>query len=473
MHNSKLIDALRTLTPKQLRKLEDFIASPFFNKNDDAYQLYAAIRKYEPSFNHRDLEKERIYKIAFPKEKYDEKKLGYLMSDIQRLIDKFLSYIKFIEHPVLHDYYLLTSYIDAGLDKHFSKAMKDAQQLQRENPYRDADYFYNEFLLESLNNAYFDKQRKHVYDESLQRAIDNLDLYYLAQKLKYSCELFNRKNIVAADYRLRLLDEILLYVKDKDFEDAPAIAIYYQILMALTESENETHFRKLKELLKTYGSKFPLLEARDMYQYAQNYCIKRINSGSQEYLNELFQLYQTTLEAKIVFDGKYISPWTYKNIVGVALRVQEYKWVEKFIHEYKEHLSPEMRENAFAYNLASFYFNKGDFSKALELLRNVEFTDIVYSLDSKAMLLRIYYELEEVEPLWSLLDAFQVYLRRNKLISDSQKTIYHNLIHFVKEAVRIPKGDKAAAQKLKEKIEKTKQVAYMQWLMKKVEELMR
>lgn len=472
MHNSKLLDALRVLTPKQLRKMEDFVASPFFNKNDDACRLFASMRKYEPSFNHKDLEKERIYKIAFPKEKYDEKKLGYLMSDMQKLIDKFLAYNELMEHPVQHEYYLMTSYIDYGLDKHFSKTMKDAQQAQKENHYRDADYFYNEFLLEALNNVYFDKQRKHAYDESLQRAIDNLDLYYLAQKLKYSCELFNRKNIVAADYRLRLLDEILVYLKDKVFEEAPAVAIYHQILMTLTDKENERHYKKLNELLREHGGKFPVLEARDMYLYAQNYCIKQINSGNQSYLNELFHLYKTMLDKKIAFDGKYITPWTYKNIVGVALRVEEYKWVEKFIHEFKEHLAPEMRENAFAFNLASFYFNKGNFNKALELLRNVEFTDIVYSLDSKAMLLRIYYELNAIDPLLSLLDSFQVYLRRNKLISDNQKTIYQNLVHFVKEATRVRKGDKEAAMKLKEKIEKTKQVAYMQWLMKKVEELM-
>jgi len=472
MQSSKLIEVLRTLSPKQLRKLEDFIASPFFNKNEDAVKLFAAIRKHEPSFTHKNLEKETLYKIAFPKEKFDEKKLGYLMSDIQKLIDRFVAYGKFIEHPVQHDYYLLNGLIDLNLEKHFNKAMKDAQQVQKENPCREADYFYNEFLLESVNNVFFDKQRKHVHDESLQKAIDNLDLYYLAQKLKYSCELFNRKNIVAAKYELRLLDEILVYVKGRDFGNAPAIAIYYEILMALRESENETHFKKLKELLDSHSGKFPLLEARDMYAYAQNYCIKQINSGNQEYLQELFGLYRTTLDRKIVFDGKYISPWTYKNIAGVAMRVEEYEWVEKFIHEYKEHVSPELRENAFAFNLASFYFNKGKFDKALELLRNVEFTDIVYSLDSKAMLLRIYYELKETDPLWSLLEAFQVYLRRNKLVSENQKVIYQNLIHFVKEASRICKGDKEAAMKLKEKIEKTKQIAYLQWLKKKTDELM-
>ncbi len=472
MHNSKLLDVLRTLGPKQLRKLEDFIASPFFNTNEEALQLYQAVKRYEPAFKHADLDRQIIFKKAFPKQKYDEKKLGYLMSDIQRLVDKFLSYCKFSEQPLQEEYYVLQCYIELELEKHYKKTMRDAQHFQQKFPYRGADFFYNEFLLEELNNVYFDKQRKHVFDESLQNAIDNLDLYYLAQKLKYSCELFNRKKIVAADYKLRLLDEILLYVQDKDFENAPAVAIYYQILMTLTESDNEKHFKKLKDLLKKHGGKFPPLEARDMYAYAQNYCIRRVNSGRQEFLAELFQLYKTSLQKRIAFDGKYITPWTYKNIVGVALRVEEYDWVEKFIHEYKQHVSPELRENAFAFNLASFYFNKGKLDQALELLRNVEFTDIVYSLDTKSMLLRIYYELNEFEALWSLLEAFQVYLRRNKLISDSQKTIYANLISFVKEATRIRKGDRQEIKKLKDKIEKTKQVAYLQWLQKKVEQLM-
>ncbi|GIV33431.1 MAG: hypothetical protein KatS3mg031_0966 [Chitinophagales bacterium] len=471
MQNSKLVEVLRTLLPKQLRKLEDLIASPFFNTNQEVLQLFRTLKRYAPGFSHPDLERRVLFKKAFPRQTYDEKKFSYLISDIQRLTDKYLAYCRFSNQPLLEDYYVMQTYIDLGLDKHYKKKMRDARKFQREFPYRDAAFFYNAFLLEELSNTYFDKQRRHAFDESLQNAIDNLDLYYLAQKLKFSCELFNRKKIVAADYKLRLLDEILLYVKEQDFENAPAVAIYYQILMTLTDSENEDHFKKLKELLKKHGSHFSLTEARDMYAYAQNYCIRRINSGQQEYLDELFQLYKTALDRKIIFDGKYISPWTYKNIVGVALRIGQYDWVEKFIHEYKQFLEPNLRENAFAFNLANFYFNIGKYDRTLELLRNVEFTDVVYSLDTKAMLLRIYYELKEFEPLWSLLEAFQVYLRRNKLISDSQKTMYSNLISLTREAIRIPKGDKEAVRKFKDKIENTRQVAYRQWLLEKADEL--
>ena len=47
MLKSNLIDALRTFTPKEMKELGEFVASPFFNKNknvkffdiDDAYAL--------------------------------------------------------------------------------------------------------------------------------------------------------------------------------------------------------------------------------------------------------------------------------------------------------------------------------------------------------------------------------------------------------------------------------------------------
>jgi hypothetical protein len=111
--------------------------------------------------------------------------------------------------------------------------------------------------------------------------------------------------------------------------------------MTLTSDDDEQHFNKLKQLLKTHHDKYSVKEARDMYTYAQNYCIKKINSGFGKYLHELFQLYKITLENKIVFAGKYLSHWAYKNIVGVGLRLGEFDWVEQFINDYKDQLNPE------------------------------------------------------------------------------------------------------------------------------------
>jgi hypothetical protein len=471
MENSKLIALLRKMQPKQLKKVRALAASPYFNNDEEVITLLDTLLQFAPTFDDSQLEKKKLYKLAFGKARFDEKKLGYLLSDILWVAEQYLIQKRFEEQPILQQFYLLQEYAEINLEKHYRGALADARNKQQKNIYKDAEFFYNEFLLEAVENVYFDQQRSHRFDISLQLAIDNLDLYFLTLKLKYSCEILNRRNVVASEYEIRLLDEILRYIENHSFEQAPAIQVYYSILMTLKEPEKEAHFEQLKKVLSLHTKKFSPKEARDMYAYAQNYCIKQVNSGNMKFLNDLFQLYKMTLETGIIFSDKYLSPWSYKNMTSVALRLKEYEWAEYFVEEYKERVEPAFRKNAYAYNMASIYFDNGKFDKALELLRHVDFSDLYYSLDSKAMMLRIYYELKENNPLNSLLDSFRIYLKRNKQVSEYQRTLYLNLIKHVREASRIPKHEKDRAVKLKHTIEKNKNVAYLNWLLEKVEEL--
>ena len=470
MQKSKLIEILKRLTPKQIRSLDEFIRSPFFNKNENAIQLFKQIKKHCPSFNSKKLERHEIFETTFPKMKFDEKKLGYLHSDLVKMTEKFLAYSEFEKSTSAFQLNLLKAYNDLELDKQYKSTMAMAENRQRQNPHGDADYYFQQYNLAALENDYFNRQRKRHFDENLQAAIDNFDLYYISQKLKYSCEIANRQNVLSAKYRLRLLEEILSYLKNNPLEDVPVISIYYHILMTLIESENEQHYIKLKELLVLHVDKFPKEEARDMYTFAINYCIKKANKGESQFLIELFELYKTALQLEVIFDGRFISPWTFKNIVGAALRVEEFEWANNFIKDYKNKIRAKFRENAFLYNLASLHFARKEFSKAQELLNQVEFTDVFYATDSKALLIRIYYELGETEPLISLLDSFYTYLNRNKLISKSHKLLLFNLIKFVRKLVRIYQPSRSQLELLKSEIEETKQVAYIGWILKKVEE---
>ena len=266
-----------------------------------------------------------------------------------------------------------------------------------------------------------------------------------------------------------------------EFQDVSAILIYYQAFLTLTDSSNESHYMKLKELLSENIHVFSKSEAKQMYDYAQNYCIKKINSGNTNYSIELFNLYKLLLEKKVIFEGKYITPSSYKNIVSLGLRLKEFHWTKKFIEDYKEKIAFEFRNNAYIYNLASFYYSTEEYGKALKLIQKVEFTDIFYHLGSKSMLLKIFYELDETEPFYSLVDTFIMYLKRNKLISDYQFEVHHNLIKFSKKTfdlkLRLTQNKKSVNKKaleiLKEKINSTPKITNLQWLNEKVEGLIR
>ena len=119
---------------------------------------------------------------------------------------------------------------------------------------------------------------------------------------------------------------------------------------------------------------------------------------------------------------------------------------------------------------STIIFFKGQYGEALKLINQVEFTDIFYALDSRTMLIKIYYQMDEWDPMQSAIEAFKVYLRRNKTLSENVKVLYTNFLKYIDKLSRLTKRDKSKLNELKEKIEETKQVADLGWLQQKVEE---
>ena len=107
----------------------------------------------------------------------------------------------------------------------------------------------------------------------------------------------------------------------------------------------------------------------------------------------------------------------------------------------------------------------------IELLQQVNYSDVFYSLDSRSILLKTYYEMDAVEPMYSLIDSFRTFLRRNKILSEAQRKGYMNLIKYTLQASRVRPRDKARISKLEKDIDKASPIADVGWLKEKVAEL--
>ena len=203
---------------------------------------------------------------------------------------------------------------------------------------------------------------------------------------------------------------------------------------------------------------------------AINYTIQRINKKESSYLNESFDLYKKSLEKEILYVNGEITPWTFKNIVSIGVRQQEFDWTENFINQYGDKINKLYRLNAINYNLANLYFYKKEFNKVIPLLQKVEYEEIYYSLDAKALTISTYYELDEYMFLGSFFESFKNYLTRNKNISQSNKIRYLNLIKYTKKLVESSQYSKTKLLKLKEDIKADSSIG-KNWLLEKVDEL--
>jgi hypothetical protein len=175
------------------------------------------------------------------------------------------------------------------------------------------------------------------------------------------------------------------------------------------------------------------------------------------------------LDAGILFREGRLTQWDFKNLVSLGLRLEEFDWIKNFMEQYSDRLAPEHRENVRSFNQANLEFHLGNFDRTLSLLQEVEFTDVYYHLDSKALLLKTYYQTGEWDSLQSLIEAFKVYLKRNRAISEYQRTVYGNLVRFTATLLRYKRGKNVNLQDLAQEIEACREIANIAWLKATVE----
>ena len=471
MNRSKLISILSTFSTRELREFEEFINSPFFNKNPIPIALFDLVMPHHPAYGEEAVAMERIFPLLFPGEPYEEQRLRYAMTDLTKLLETYLSYTEFSTREIFRRYLLMTAYSSRNLDKYFRSTYDGARTQQENSPFRNVDYYFERYLLEEKAYQHSNAREQNIAGTTIQAATDNLDYYYLCNKLRYCCFLLARQSILKEDYHNILFDEILQYLQGSELLKVPAIAIYYRILLTLLENTEVSHYFILKQLVETHYRLFPTTELQDIYSALLNFCIRRVNSGDSSFTQELFEQYKAVVDREIVYENGYITPHEFKNIVVVGLKAGQIDWVDEFIATHKDKLLAEHRENTYLYNMAFLLHYRGDFSQSLRLLQSAEFKDVYYHLDARALLLRTYYELEESEPFFSLVDAFTNYLKRNKLISDYQRTLYLNFVRLIRKLMNIRLGGRQTFADLSAELNSTRPLANLQWMQEKLAEL--
>ncbi len=493
MQNSKLYSILERFDKYEQNRLKKFLTSPYFNRNEALVLLFELLvghinskpqgskvqgdksQKDKPQNNasDADLDKTALWGKIYPGESYDDVLFRKNCSDLLKLIEDYLAQQVYEENSVNQATFLIEAVSNKKLEKLYNTTIKSARRLAEQQSFKSVSYYHSQYMVERNYFFLLDKEHDRTNKKNEEEMLSNLDKFFMAEKLRFACYTLSQKNLVSHEYNLLFVDEIVEIVKKTGFEDTPPISVYYQIYLTYIDSEETDHYFKLRELMDKYGDVFPRNEAEFIYEAALNYCMKKINRGLQIFMEEYLNITEVLLQKGYLLINNELSPWHFRNIVGVSLRLGKFDWTESFINSYQKFLPFNMRENAVSFNLAMLYFYQKRHNKVKELLQTVEYEDFSYNLNSKAMLLSSYYEMDEIEPLYSLMDSFRTYLNRHKDFSTSRRVLYTNLIKFTKQLTKIIPGDKKALEKLKKEVEEAepKGIASITWLKEKIAEL--
>ncbi len=466
MRKTKVYSMLEHFDKYEQNRCRKYIISPYFNSDETLVKLYEIILEDINTDASNEFTKEQVWNRLNCKKAFDDVRLRKYFSDLLKLIEGYLVQEMFNNSALQKANTLLEAIKEKKYEPLHRRAVRNIKSKFQKSNNKSAVHFYHKYKFEDTYNdlANFNLHRdlKGNYEEISY----NLDQFYIAEKLRIYLNTLVRQS--SHSYDLKFIAHIDTFFEEEDityFE--PVVQVYYLIFKSYQNPEEDQYYVSSKAALLTLEHHLTLEESYHLYVALINYCITKINVGKNQYFKELFDLYSKMIENESIFFEGYLSPWHFKNIILSALRLSEFNWGIEFIEKYSRNLPVEFRDNAVTFNLARIYFEKKEYDKVISLLREVEYDDMSYNINSKTMLLMTYYDTEEIEPLYSLMDSFRVYLNRHNEIPEQRKNYYKNLIKFTKRLTKILPNDQKVIDKLKKEIEQTPDFK-VKWLNEKI-----
>jgi hypothetical protein len=473
MQKSVLVEIISVLDKKELRRLHKWLLSPAHNQREDVVQLFEYLCKHVTDKNDKALEKERIGKLLFPKEPFDDARIRQSMYFLLQSVEAFLVFTELQKDEAKTQAMLLKVYRSRKIDRAFRLTMETAKKRQVNEKYRNSAFFKAQCELEEEQYELL-RTQKWTTDFKFQNFSDILDLSYMSDKLRFSCTMLSHQSVNKnANYDYGPLNDILKYIqKHEHLLSEPAIGIYYYAYKALTEAEKPEYFENLIKVIFDSSDAFPLNELHDAYLLAINYCSGKINRGQREYIKQSFSLYKNGFEAGVLLENNTISKSTLHNVVSCAISLKEFDWLEHFIYKFEKNLDEKHRKSMVNFSLARLFFEQKQYDKTQQYLLDFEYDDPVMNMMAKAMLLKIYFERRNLNAFESLIESMRSYLQRQEHLQ-AHKQLFKNLLSLMKKLSNLNPYSKAEIDKFEEVVRTTNPLPILdrEWFLAQVEKM--
>lgn len=466
MNNSALIEAITSLSAWEVRNFQRWLDSPAFNARKEHKSLFEYLqtclaKKLEPD----SAKAAQVLGFSGP----DDKRLRYEMAGLLEVLRAFFIWQEMNAEPCQRELYLLRAIRRRGLEKNFALAEREVEKALNKTGDAILDRYFYDFQLNQEKHEW-NMQQKRGQNFPFEVLSKNLNAWYAGKLMQLAC-MDKTQRAVQRQERSGSADWphlILKQLPGRLHENVPAVAIYHLGYEMLAHPEDLERLSEFRKMLEKNAEKLPAQEAKGLLMLAINHGIRRINEGDRVAIRTTLEFYLLGLKSKLLQDERGIlSKYTYNNVLMSFVALEEWDKALQFLDTYRAELAPAERENVYQYNLSIFHFRRGDYDTTLDLLRNVTFADPMYNLESRKMLLKIYFEQNAIGPLESLLENLLTWLRRHPEIG-YHREMYRNLARFTGRLLRIPTQDKEARKRLEAKIRESPLVAERGWLLEKM-----
>ena len=151
MFDTKLIQVLRCFDNKALKKLYEFVETPFFTKSEKSIKLFMYIKPYLPKLESEALSKEKVFEALFPNTSYNNLRFNRICFEAMESVEIFWRHYHLDETDVHLNKSLFDFYLQNNLDKHFDALYKSLENTHERSSIKNVQYLFQKWLLSAAN----------------------------------------------------------------------------------------------------------------------------------------------------------------------------------------------------------------------------------------------------------------------------------------------------------------------------------
>ncbi|MCB0587719.1 MAG: hypothetical protein KDD06_20675 [Phaeodactylibacter sp.] len=474
MAKVKLYGLLARLESRELPWLGKFLASPYFNANEDLVQLWGFLREVHPGYE--VLDKKEVFQALFPGQAYDAKLLNARYSELTRLVEQFFVQQEFRREEPLQYPLRRSAYYRRRMYPQFSREChRQAGLLEQQTGHIKSQAQ----LLAVYDALYYGRQEAaspEKGNEEAERAMKYLDRHFILSKLKYLADLFARKTMYKEDHTIRLQEAVLSEAAERKDKD-PVVGMYYYLARLFLDEFSEEAYRRLWGLVQQHGKKLPRDEQAFFVAKLTGLAHLRLSYGENTYYQLLVEAFKyADCYGLLILDGQ-ISDISFLNTCAVGAAAREFEWVREFIEKYKAYLPAASATQATLLGKAAVLFNQEDYEGTHRILQQASHWHPYYRIRMHSLLVRCLLGLHLDTPnyyrtLHNAVEAFSRFIRRNKSLSAPKREGYLNFGKAVKRIAALRSHQWRSSREraaLQEWVSRLKPLALRPWLEEQLE----
>ncbi len=477
LKNTKLIRLIRTFTAAEMNEFGKFVRSPFFNESTKMVKMYNCVKKHFPEFSDTRFTKEKVYSAIYGQSAYDDKKMRDRLFDMQFLADEYLTILNLKKNQVKYKMHTLNEFLTRNLEVHFEKKHREIISLIEKVVFKNEISFYDEYMLHSKKIEFYQSakpvgKRKNFFEE-FSVHVGLFLKYFTAQMLQNFSVFNNIQSVMKHPFENRFYEEVMKYADEMKLDSYPGIKALRLLIRLHTEPGITETYHTLKKLYLEYHSKMSSSDRSMIGTELLIYTRMMTRAGNDDFIKESFEMMKLQIELGThPLERGYMKRETFLVSVDAALSVDEVEWARSFIRKYSGKVDPKQRDDLILWAGGTMLLYELNYNQALKEFSRIRINDYVYYFWVKVPVARIYYELQEYEKLFMLIDSFKHYVSSNHLIPEYPKAWYSSFFSILCKLTKLAVDfDEHKLLELNREVKNSGFSSNNSWLKKKINDL--